>query len=168
MTKHKKELSAEDIAKKLEKKRLKKERQERYFKELEEAKDDMIYHHKEKGIYTVYCPICNDRFEGSEYLKSVFSDERALWLSNMVMHYRHDHITSWNKNWGNGGWYYRQASHFGNYDEEKKKVNERAKRQIARKCNEFIIKNNVDKNVFLSLQNTTEETVKVVDKIFSK
>ena len=166
MGKKKKVLSEKELEKIREKQKLRNERRERYHKELEEANDTMIYQHIERGTYTVYCPICNVRFEGSDYLKTIFEDERALWLANMVMHYRHTHITSWNKYWGYGGWYYRQASHFGNYDEEKAKVNERAKRQIARKCKEYIVNNNVNKDVFMMLQNTTEETIKLVEKIF--
>ena len=128
----------------------------------------MICRHQERGNYTVYCPICEYRFEGSDYLKTVFNDDRELWLANMVMHYRHEHITSWNKNWGRYGWYYRNASHFGDYDEEKAKVNEKAKRQIARKCKNYIVKYNVNAEVFNKLQNTTEETLTVVKKIFSE
>lgn len=155
-------------AKRAEQRRRDKERNEKYKAELVEAADSMIYKHSIIKKYTVYCPHCDRRFDGSEYLATVFSDdERALWLANMVMHHRHDHITSWNKCWGYGGRYYRTAAHFGNYDEEKAKVNERAKREIARKCKEYIIKNNINEEVFARLQNTTEETLNVVRKIFS-
>ncbi len=118
---------------------------------------------------TCYCPICDRRFPTSEYLGKVFKDdEKTMWLANMVMHYPHNHITSWNKYWGYRGWAYRNAAHFGDYDEEKAKVNERAKRQIARKCTKYIIDNDINYDVFNKLQGTTEETLKVVEKIFAR
>ena len=166
--KKRKELSEEELAKLAEKKKAREERKKLWKAELEEASDTMIYRHKAKNVYTVYCPVCDVRFEGSEYLKTVFEDDRELWLANMVMHHRHEHITSWNKCWGYGGWYYRQAAHFGTYEEEKAKVNERAKREIARKCKEYILKNNVNPSIFNKLQNTTQETLNVVEKIFEK
>ena len=151
-----------------QRRQLEKEKRQRYQQELKDAADKMIFFHDEMHCYSVYCPICEHRFDGSSYLKTVFIDERELWLANMVMHYRHSHITSWNKNWGYFGRYYRMASHFGNYDDEKAKVNERAKRQIARKCKDYIIANDVNEDVFNALQNTTEETLEVVRKIFVK
>ena len=48
-----------------------------------------------------------------------------------------------------------------NYDEEKQKVNERAKRQIIRKATKFLIDNEIKSETFLKLQNTTEETLKL-------
>ena len=168
MGKKKKPLTEEELAKLEEKRRLKKERQELWKKEMEEASDSMVYRHKQRPIYTVYCPMCGIRFDGSEYLNTVFDDDRELWLANMVMHHRHEHITSWNKCWGYGGWYYRQAAHFGDYDTEKAIVNERAKREIARKCKEYIYKNNVNEDVYSQLQNTTDETLEVVRKTFDK
>lgn len=108
-----------------------------------------------------YCPLCNNWILGSEYLFKTFADDdKANWLANMVTHYRHGHITSWNKCWGYGGNYYRHGW-FGNYDEEKQKVNERAKRQIIRKATKFLIDNEIKSDTFLKLQNTTEETLKL-------
>lgn len=122
-----------------------------------------------KHHQTFYCPICNERFSSSDYLAQAFKDdEKTMWLANMVTHYRHNHITSWNKYWGYFGWAYRNAAHFGDYDEEKTKVNERAKRQIARKCKEYIIDKGINKDIFAKLQGTTEETLKVVEKIYEK
>lgn len=123
---------------------------------------------KFQNVYYVYCPLCKEHFVGSEYLQTVFTDERTLWLANMVMHYRHYHISSWNKMWGYHGYYYQRAAHFGDYDEEKKKVNERAKRQIARKCADYLIKHNVTVDIFKELQNTEEKTIEVVEKIWKK
>ena len=123
------------------------------------------YIRKRGGYYQCYCPICSHWFDGSDYLGTVFLKPKTLWLSNMVMHYRHSHITSWNKMWGYGGSYYRSAAHFGNYDEEKAKVNERAKSQIIRKAKDFIIENGINRSNFLELQNTTEETLGTYDNV---
>lgn len=115
----------------------------------------------------VFCPICLNYFPESEFLKTVFADERTRWLANMVTHYRHTHITSWNKCWGYGGRYYR-TGWFGDYDEEKEKVNERAKRQIIRKCTKYLIFNVITVDHFLELQNTSSETVELATKKLTK
>lgn len=140
------------------------------YKERQEAlsKNPMIYH-EDNLNYLVYCPICCSYFRGSDYLLSEFKgDERTLWLANMVTHYRHGHITSWNKCWGWGGRYYREAAHFGDYDTEKAIVNERAKRQIARKGTAFLVKNNISVEVFNRLQGTTTQTQETVSKVLGK
>jgi len=153
---------------KLEKAKAKRERKAYNKQEDLIASDLPIFDHRYRHK-SFYCPMCNKRFDTSDYLTSVFrDDERALWLSNMVMHYRHNHITSWNKYWGRYGWYYRQAAHFGDYDEEKAIVNERAKRQIARKCPKYIIANDINKDVYSRLQGTTAETISTVEKIWAK
>ncbi len=128
------------------------------------TKQPIVYY---KHSYHVYCPICNHDFIGSDYLKTVFKDnQKALWLANMVTHHRHSHITWWNKCWGWHGGYYREASHFGNYDDEKKKVNEQAKRVIARKCADYLVLHGINEDVFSMLQNTEEKTLEVVKKVF--
>jgi hypothetical protein len=111
----------------------------------------------------VYCPICCNFFPQSDYLAIVFIDDRERWLANMVIHYRHSHITSWDKCWGNNGRYYR-SGWFGDYDEEKSKVNERAKRQIIRKASLFLMLNGITPETFKALQGTTEETLKLAFK----
>ncbi len=162
MKKKKKKLS------KLEKAEAKKERRRVYQEEMEQAGNSPIFHHKYRKT-TFYCPLCGKRFETSEYLGQVFKGkDKVLWLANMVTHYRHNHISSWNKCWGWHGRAYREAAHFGNYDAEKSIVNERAKRQSARKCPQYIISNGIDHDVYSKLQGTTEETLKLVDSVWSK
>lgn len=153
---------------KLEKAEAKRERKRLYLEELNKVGDKPIFSFiNHKSSY--YCPICDKRFDVSDYLKSVFGqDEKALWLANMVMHYRHKHITSWNKCWGRYGMYYRQAAHFGDYDKEKSIVNERAKRQIARKCPQYIVSYGIDKDVYSKLQGTTSDTISTVEKVWNK
>jgi hypothetical protein len=100
-----------------------------------------------------FCPICNKWYELSDYLKTTFADdEKTMWTANMVTHYRHVHITSWNKCWGHNGSAYRYGWFKKNdYDEKKKEVNERAKRQIMRKCNLFLIEHGITKVEFIKL-----------------
>ena len=161
MKKEKKRLS------KSEKAEARRERKRVYQEEMLQAGDSPIFHHKYRNT-TFFCPLCGKRFETSEYLGQVFKGkDKALWLANMVTHYRHSHITSWNKCWGWGGWAYRQAAHFGEYDTEKSIVNERAKRQIARKCPQYIVNNGITHEVYSELQGSTGETLSVVDKIWS-
>ncbi len=111
-----------------------------------------------------YCPICGKYFESSEYLNSIFKSENSRWFANMVTHYRHNHITSWNKCWGHNGGYYRRGW-FKDYGVEKSLVNERAKRQILRKCKNYILENNFIKDDLLALQGNTEETINLFDKV---
>ena len=131
------------------------------------ATHPMIYH-ESSNEYIVYCPICGYFFEGSPYLYSIFKDDKkVLWLANMVTHYRHEHITSWNKYWGWGGYYYRKAAHFGDYDTEKSIYNERAKRQIARKATSYMLENGVSIDSYARLQGTTTETIETVKNVFA-
>lgn len=124
---------------------------------------------KNSSCYQVFCPLCNDWFGGSQYLSTVFKDERSLWLANMVTHYRHSHITSWNKMFGQYGYRYQQAAHYydEDYEDRKAEINERAKRQIARKSTEFLKDNNINIEVFRSLQGTSEKTIEVVCKLIN-
>ena len=75
----------------------------------------------------------------------------------MVTHYRHCHITSWNKCWGRGGSRYR-SGWFGDYDTQKRIVNERAKRQIIRKCRDFLLLHKISSEHFKNLQGGEEKT----------
>lgn len=111
------------------------------------------------------CPICNQKVKESDYLKTIFFGKPEVeWIANLVTHYRHNHITSWNKCWGYGGNRYR-SNWFGNYEEEKALVNERAKRQLIRKGFEILKLNGIKSEHFATLQNTTEETLKVARKL---
>lgn len=113
---------------------------------------------------TFYCPICGQSNPISEYLKTVFeNNERMIWLSNMITHYRHNHITSWNKCWGYNGHRYRR-DWFGDYDEEKQKVNERAKRQIIRKAIPFLKHHSIGVECFQQLEWNDEKTIELAQK----
>lgn len=111
----------------------------------------------------MYCPICKSHFDSSEYLATIFEVRKQRWLANMVTHYRHRHITSWNKCWNQYGRHYR-GEWFGNYEEEKAKVNERAKRQIIRKATDFLLYHEFTIGDFLALQGTENETIELAKK----
>ena len=113
-----------------------------------------------------YCPLCGKYFESSEYLNSIFKNENSRWLANMVTHYRHTHITSWNKCWGHNGGFYR-SGWFKDYDVEKSLVNERAKRQIFRKCKNYLKENNFMKEDLIALQGNADETINLFEKLLS-
>jgi hypothetical protein len=113
------------------------------------------------------CPICKETVLVSDYLQEVFKEDKgALWFANMVTHYRHEHITSWNKCWGYNGNNYR-SGWFKDYETEKALVNERAKRQILRKCKEYILETGFDITSFLKLKHTDEKTLNLLLKTFN-
>lgn len=112
----------------------------------------------------VFCPICKDYFQESDYLKTVISNKNTLWIANMVTHYRHTHIKSWNRCWdSNSGNYYR-SGWFGNYEDEKSDVNERAKRQIIRKCTKYLRHNKITLQDFEQLEYNDEKTLELIRK----
>lgn len=111
-----------------------------------------------------YCPLCNKCWQISEFLQKTFNDnDKALWFSNMVTHYRHEHITSWNKCWGYNGQYYR-SKWFKDYDSEKAKVNERAKRQIIRKAKDFMIKYEIGVETVKKLKGYDSKTIELANE----
>lgn len=122
------------------------------------------YEEKIEEIEQQYCPICNVFFETSDYIKEHIEDEHVRWLANMVTHYRHCHITTWNKVWGKNGY----GSHNldeSTYDKEKAKVNERAKRQILRKCKDYMVKDGFKVEHIKQLQNTEKKTIELYEKL---
>lgn len=115
-----------------------------------------------------YCPICKSLFPASEYLREAIEDEKARYVANMVTHYRHCHISSWNKCWGRGGSRYR-SGWFGDYDTQKALVNERAKRQIIRKCRDFLLLHKISSEHFAMLQGKDEKTFQLaVSQLYNK
>lgn len=114
-----------------------------------------------------HCPICCEKFETSDYLNNVFKDEHVRWLANMVTHYRHEHLKSWDKTWSRGNYGWNQLSEC-TYDQEKQKVNERAKRQILRKCKDFMIQNGFTVEHVIQLKNTDSKTIELYQKILGR
>ncbi len=126
-------------------------------------KMEQLFKESNDTIY-FYCPLCDSHHPQSSYLAEIFSgDEKARWIANMVTHYRHSHITSWNKCWGRYSGSYRDGW-FTDYDAEKHKVNERAKRQIIRKAKEFLRNHDFTVEIFKKLSGTSDETIMLAEK----
>jgi len=86
----------------------------------------------------------------------------------MVTHYRHNHLISWNKMWGKNGHNYRKGWYFSEYAEKKTDVNERAKRQILRKCKDYMIANGFTADHVKQLTETDEKTIELYQKILEE
>jgi len=111
------------------------------------------------------CPICSKKVDECYYLNNQFEDEPEVnYLAHLIKHYRYEHISYWNKCWGLNGEYYR-GNWFGDYEQEKQKVNERAKRQIIRKGKEVLKKIGIKPVHFSLLANTEEKTMLLVNKV---
>jgi hypothetical protein len=114
----------------------------------------------------MYCPMCDKHFASSEYLKEIFTDQLTRWFANMVTHYRHHHLKHWDRMWNNR--HYCSAWHNPlTYDEMKEQVNNRAKRQIMRKCRQFLIDLGFGAHVIKQLENNDEATITLSNKLFS-
>lgn len=83
----------------------------------------------------VYCPRCNTLVDGSEYLfTEAFPDDYySYWIACLIMHHRHEHINYYDNSW--------RFYHYGaknkefeklGYDDYKRLINNRAKREIIR------------------------------------
>ena len=119
----------------------------------------------ERIIKEKICPICSQKVDESYYLNNQFKEEPEVnYLAHLIKHYRHEHITYWNKCWGHNGEYYR-GNWFGDYEEEKRKVNERAKRQIIRKGKTVLKKIGIKPAHFSLLANTEEKTIVLANKV---
>lgn len=137
---------------------------------LQQSMQEMIQHPPIKqtnGDWFFYDPLDNKYYLVSGYLYQIFKDHLdSLWIANMVTHYRHNHIKYWNRCWGGNGKRYRK-DWFSSYDDEKKKVNERAKRQIVRKCWPYMKWHGITAQSFDRLEQTEEKTWIVVEKYLS-
>lgn len=130
--------------------------------------------------YYFFCPICSEdkiiknqikssmgdsrldkdsMYKCSSYLMSVFKDDKMLWLSNMISHYRHCHIT-WYDKANNNPYYLKDYNH----DEAKQEQNERTKRQIIRKCRKLLLENGITDKHFKQLRNTDKKTIELAEK----
>jgi hypothetical protein len=108
----------------------------------------------------VYCPLCGGVFAESKYLWAVFDEVKQRWLANMVTHYRHEHVTYYN----NGVSY---VSMFHDYGAFKHLANERAKRQILRKCTGFLKRHGFTAADFTALQGTDQKTLNLANKLLN-
>ena len=129
----------------------------------------------EEKSFHVYCPICKDLVEGSEYLYyQAFPDDYfAYWIASLVTHYRHGHINYYDRSW----MFWRYAEKNPEYqkmshEEYRILVNNRAKRQLIR----AILKDeNLPRRVkieliksVLKLQHNDGKTIELVNKALKK
>jgi len=122
----------------------------------------------------IYCPVCQsfDCDIQSDYLKNIFKKNKfAYWASVLVTHYRHEHITYYDKSWRFSR--YREKNYeYKDYDSFKAIVNNRAKRQIIRKViKDSAIKTDVKKsliNGFKFLQKNDDKTIELIEKTLQK
>lgn len=80
------------------------------------------------------CPLCGAPLRRSPHLEEAFKgDAYGLWLARTVTHYRHDHLTSYNRAYLSSA-YARKIPGYSAMGHEAYRalVNERAKRQIIR------------------------------------
>lgn len=101
-----------------------------------------------------YCPICESHFATSDYLSTVFTDDKTLWLANMVTHYRHEH-RAWDRTHPYISKRYGQET----YEHQKSIINEQAKRQIIRKSRDFLLEHGIGIEQFVALKGTDERTL---------
>lgn len=115
----------------------------------------------------VYCPICKSYFNLSFFLHNEIKDKKTLWFANMVMHYRHSHIEYWDKVAGRGGVFHRRTNNKV-YHQEKIRVNEKSKRQIMRKCQDYMIACGMNMDTIKGLIYNSEYTLQIAELILVK
>lgn len=150
--------------------------------DIEIGETDGHYYYTQEGEYVVdgiiykknyveyigpqtyfYCVTCNDWFKESEFLRTAIPNLHTLWIANMITHHRHVHLKHWDKTWSNVNDRYRMAPK-GDYETEKRKVNEQAKRVLLRKHADFLIKYGFKTEHFLGLEYNDEKTLTLLDK----
>ena len=136
-----------------------KKRNQDYCKECHE-----MYLEKEKRLKFGYakCPICGDEFSFSGYLNEIFDSHKTILIANMITHYRHSHQLSWNRSC------HYISNKYGEdaYMNAKKAHNNRAKRQILRKCKDWLLDNDIGAEHFLSLSDNDAETINLISKVY--
>lgn len=121
---------------------------------------------KVKEARYFYCPICNDYFDESKYLREQISNEKTLWIANMITHHRHVHIKSYEKSYKNNN--YNKYYHPFRHEEFRQKQNERSKRQILRKCKDYLYLHDFCREDFLQLKENEEKTIELLNKLLKK
>jgi hypothetical protein len=119
---------------------------------------------------TFICPICGHIITKSPYLHEVFvGDPWAEYAANTVTHYRHGHVNYYNRSCDYRG-YRNKNPAYTNYEDFKKIVNNRAKRQIIRAVAKSFPPRVVLSLLegFLKLQYNDEKTIVLIKKIVIK
>lgn len=79
------------------------------------------------------CPLCGRPLRPSVHLEAAFAgDPYGYWFARLVTHYRHEHISYYDKSLHSPGYARRSPLAMQGYDALKAEVNERAKRQVIR------------------------------------
>ena len=125
--------------------------------------------------FETYCPLCKDFVDGSDYLyDEAFPDDYyAYWVANLVKHYRHEHISYYNRTMRSWSYAERNPEYMKlGYEEYKKLVNNRAKRQIIRailkdeklttKCKKELIR------AILKLKYNDNKTIELINKALKR
>ena len=134
--------------------------------ENEYVYDGMIFRKKfvevEKDSCVFFNPVTGKYSDGSPYLFETFKDNpKTLWIANMVTFMRHQ-LKSYESSYQNSK--YANKIPYYDYDEYKAMVNERQKRNIAKKFTALLKEHNITVEDVKLLQGTTEETIKVWTK----
>lgn len=116
---------------------------------------------KEKNMFSI-CPLCGEIFYFSDYLETAIEDNKTRLIANLVTHYRHEHQKSWDSQWR----YISMWKKAETYYIAKKDHNNRAKRQIMRKCKDWLKENDITAKNFFDLQDNDEKTIELVNKTF--
>lgn len=125
-----------------------------------------------------YCPKCKKtiNFE-SDYLREIFKDDDfSYWFATLVTHYRHEHITYYDKSWQSSRYKSKNPeAYYNDHETFKQIVNNRIKRQLLRliiKDNKFNIR---EKKLYLLASrnmkyndNKTKEFIETKLKKFQK
>lgn len=108
------------------------------------------------------CPICGNEFKFSSYLHAAIPDEKTRLVANLITHYRHEHQKSWENQYK----YISRVYNENIYEKAKSEHNNRAKRQILRKCKPWITENGIAQYNFMELQDNDEKTIELIKKTF--
>lgn len=111
------------------------------------------------------CPICGNEYKFSEYLHTAISDEKTRLIANLITHYRHEHQKSWESQYKYISRYCQNSE--SEYDKAKSEHNNRAKRQILRKCRKWINDNRITGDHFLQLQDNDTKTIELINNTFA-
>lgn len=114
------------------------------------------------------CPICMKKVRHSEYLHSVFpSQPYSEWVANLTTHYRHEHISYYDKSWRSWAYASKSEYKYMTHDDFKAKVNNRAKRQLIRAIQRTTWNRTIKRALiegFRGLQSNDKETIEMIDK----
>ena len=125
--------------------------------------EDKLFEEKCEANGSANCPICDQIFAFSEYLNEIFPSKQMRLLANLITHYRHSHQSSWNKSCH----YISQYLGEDAYQKAKKEHNNRAKRQILRKCKEWLFFNKIEAEHFFALKDNDQATIDLIAKVYN-